>query len=517
MKRKKNCNRKLWQLKGAMPTRRTLITVALLSLSPLPVGGRVDTHRPAAVAVIAVRYRTLPTAAALRLKGGVRRADNRQTSWLRRAADAVAATASAAAALISRAGSPLAWRTGAGSPPGALQGEGVAKPRRVGRPRGGGVPTSAGAAEAKAMTASAPQPAQQRTWVQPPFTPPDETSVETMLQSMPGWTTDGRGTFTADVGLKPGMRVPARFWASKDTLRLLVFEYLKNKAREAAGLPEGGFRPGVEQLAQVAHLPGAVGYSLGMPDIHSGYGFAIGGVAAMDLDNNESVVSPGGVGFDINCGVRLLRTNLKAEDVVAVKDALADMLFKMVPVGVGEGSCVGKLSTQELDDIMRKGMKWCEEKGYCWPLDRECVEEGGCFEGADPQMVSMRSKKRGMGQCGSLGAGNHYAEVQVVDEVYDEAAAAGMHLSKGTVVVMMHSGSRGLGHQICTEFTAECERTMEAQGIDVPDRQLACCRIHSPIGRRYLAAMKCAANFAFVNRSLMARAIRSAFQVSCLG
>jgi tRNA-splicing ligase RtcB len=132
-------------------------------------------------------------------------------------------------------------------------------------------------------------------------------------------------------------------------------------------------------------------------------------------------------------------------------------------------------------------------------------------------MVSMRSKKRGVGQCGSLGAGNHYAEVQVVDEVYDEAAAAGMHLSKGTVVVMMHSGSRGLGHQICTEFTAECERTMEAQGIQVPDRQLACCRIHSPIGRRYLAAMKCAANFAFVNRSLMARAIRSAFQVSCLG
>ena len=227
----------------------------------------------------------------------------------------------------------------------------------------------------------------------------------------------------------------------------------------------------------MAQLPGTVGCSLGMPDIHSGYGFAIGGVAAMDLDDNQSVVSPGGVGFDINCGVRLLRTNLKAEDVEAVKDKLADLLFKVVPVGVGEGSCVGSLSLAEQDEIMRKGMKWCEEKGYCWPADRQYVEEGGCFEGADPSAVSLRSKKRGLRQCGSLGAGNHYAEVQVVDEVFDDKAAAVMGLVKGSVVVMLHSGSRGLGHQVCTEAVAECERTMKRQGIEVEDRQLACCRI----------------------------------------
>jgi len=354
---------------------------------------------------------------------------------------------------------------------------------------------------------------QRRVFVQPPFTPPDDTSVETMLKSMPGWTTDGNGTFTADVSWRPGMRIPARFWASKDTLRLLVMEYLKNHAREEAGLPwPGGFLPGVIQLAQVAHLPGAVGHSLGMPDIHSGYGFAIGGVAAMDLDNNESVVSPGGVGFDINCGVRLLKTNLKAEDVMPVKEKLADMLFKMVPVGVGEGSCLGRISIEEQDEIMRKGMKWCEEQGYCWPSDREHVEEGGSFEGADPSVVSPRCKKRGLQQCGSLGAGNHYAEVQVVEEVFDAEAAAVMGLTKGTVVIMMHSGSRGLGHQICSDATAECERLMKLQGIQVPDRQLACCRINSRTGQRYLAAMKCAANYAFVNRSLMARAIRQAFE-----
>ena len=181
---------------------------------------------------------------------------------------------------------------------------------------------------------------------------------------MPGWTTDGNGTFTADVTWHKGMRVPARFWASKGTLLLLANEFLKNKAREEAGIGKGGggFLPGVIQLAQVATLPGVVGHSLGMPDIHSGYGFAIGGVAATDLDNNESVVTPGGVGFDINCGVRLLRTNLQAEQVEAVKDELADLLFKMVPVGVGEGSVVGRLSLAEQDDIMRRGMNWCVDK-----------------------------------------------------------------------------------------------------------------------------------------------------------
>jgi len=339
------------------------------------------------------------TASAMRLRGG---------GWLSKAADMMSSAAAAAALLVSPTKTKAAQAEasplqGVHKPPAKFERRGRQASLEQSPLKSAVSPTKSGLvmpAGSNLTRTIAPR----RIFVQPPFTLPDDTSVETMLKSMPGWTTDGKGTFTADVSWRPGMRIPARFWASKDTLRLLVIEYLKNHARESAGLPwPGGFLPGVIQLAQVAHLPGAVGHSMGMPDIHSGYGFAIGGVAAMDLDNNESVVSPGGVGFDINCGVRLLKTNLKAEDVMPVKEQLADMLFKMVPVGVGEGSCLGRISIEEQDEIMRKGMKWCEEQGYCWPSDREHVEEGGSFEGADPSVVSPRCKKRGLQQCGSLG------------------------------------------------------------------------------------------------------------------
>lgn len=259
----------------------------------------------------------------------------RGAGWLSKAVRIMGAAATAAASLVSPRTSqgqfelPLKGvrkvvRRGQKAPHPAAYGPASRKPLKDGN--------------ATCSASSGLHAIQSRAFVQPPWTPLNETSIESMLKSVPGWTTDGQGCFTADVCWRKGMRVPARFWASKDTLRLLIVEYLKNQAREGAGMPGlGGFLPGFIQLAQVAHLPGTVGYSLGMPDIHSGYGFAIGGVAAMDLDSNESVVSPGGVGFDINCGVRLLRTNLKVDEVVAVKDKLADMLFKMVPVGVGEG------------------------------------------------------------------------------------------------------------------------------------------------------------------------------------
>lgn len=257
----------------------------------------------------------------------------RGAGWMSKAAGMMGAAASAAASLISprrasqgRVDSPL---TGVRKV--LKRGQKATPPLATQLARG---PASA----EPAKDGNTPATKQRQAFVQPPWTPPNETSIESMLESVPGWTTDGQGCFTADVGWRKGMRVPARFWASKETLRLLIVEYLRNQAREDAGMAgPGGFLPGVIQLAQVAHLPGTVGHSLGMPDIHSGYGFAIGGVAAMDLDSNESVVSPGGVGFDINCGVRLLRTNLKVDEVEAVKDKLADMLFKMVPVGVGDG------------------------------------------------------------------------------------------------------------------------------------------------------------------------------------
>jgi hypothetical protein len=302
---------------------RVLLLVAALVPTPArPLSVDPCRETPCLGASRRVPPRPVEVSPVLRLRGA---------GWLAKAAGMMGAAASAAASLVSPRGHD------------ETSVKGVYKAGRRSRPLGSQLPHRAvlgdevgtpRADTSKNLTIATPR----RTFVQPPWDPPNETSIESMLQSVPGWSTDGRGTFTAEVGWRAGMRVPARFWASKETLRLLIVEYLKNQAREDAGLPwAGGFLPGFIQLAQVAHLPGTVGYSLGMPDIHSGYGFAIGGVAAVDLDNNESVVSPGGVGFDINCGVRLLRTNLQADDVMAVKDELADMLFKMVPVGVGHG------------------------------------------------------------------------------------------------------------------------------------------------------------------------------------
>ena len=242
--------------------------------------------------------------------------------------------------------------------------------------------------------------------------------VRALLKTHPEIEWDGGLVYTLKQGYISGMKADARFYANHQLLQLVLSELRDcvggGGAAGAGGGAGGGFLPAVKQLANVATLPGVVGSSVGMPDIHSGYGFAIGNVAAMDLDDPDAVVSPGGVGFDINCGVRLLRSDLTIDDVSpGVKKQLADELFRLLPVGVGDGSVVGKLNEKEMDEVLSTGMKWAERKGLCWPSDRELVEEGGCFAEANPADVSARAKARGRTQCGSLGSGNHYAEVQV--------------------------------------------------------------------------------------------------------
>ena len=264
-----------------------------------------------------------------------------------------------------------------------------------------------------------------------------------------------------------------------------------------------------EQVANVATLPGIVGYSLAMPDIHWGYGFCIGGVAATDPEQG-GVISPGGVGYDINCGVRLIRTDLNQGEIHPVLRRLIDQLFEDVPCGVGRGGKI-KFSPPELKQIMLRGSQYVVERGFGWDDDVEATEARGAIEGADPDLVSNRAFERGKPQCGTLGSGNHFLEVQVVDEIYDERAAGVMGLSKGQVTVMIHSGSRGLGYQICDEALGELRGVPARYGIKLPDRQLACAPVHSKEGQRYLAQMRAAANFAWGNRQILAYLARKTF------
>lgn len=308
-------------------------------------------------------------------------------------------------------------------------------------------------------------------------------------------------------GFVPGMRVPGTVYVN-DRLAPLLFEELQ---QAVARKEHGGFLPAVRQIANVAALPGIVKTSIAMPDVHSGYGFAIGNVAAFNMDDPEAVVSPGGVGFDINCGVRLIRTNLTEQDVDPVKEALTQSLFDHIPVGVGSQGII-PTTAADLEAALEMGMDWSLREGYAWAEDKEHCEEYGRMLQADPTKVSPRAKKRGLPQMGTLGAGNHYAEIQVVDEIFDEGVARKMGIDmKGQVCIMIHSGSRGLGHQVATDALVEMERAMARDKIHVNDRQLACARIGSPEGQSYLKAMACAANYAWVNRSSMTFLARQAF------
>jgi tRNA-splicing ligase RtcB len=313
--------------------------------------------------------------------------------------------------------------------------------------------------------------------------------------------------FRVKIGFVPNMRVPGSFYVNQ-ALEGLMLEELEQHCQRA---DTGGFLPAVKQLANVAALPGIVQKSIALPDVHSGYGFAIGNVAAFDMSNPEAIVSPGGVGFDINCGVRLIRTNLTYKDVEDVKEVLAQSLFDHIPVGVGSQGII-PTTPEALEAALEMGMDWSLREGYAWAEDKEHCEEYGRMLTANPNKVSARAKKRGLPQMGTLGAGNHYAEIQVVDEIFDQAAANKMGIGQiGQVCIMIHSGSRGFGHQVATDALASMERAMALQGIHTNDRQLACARINSQEGQDYLEAMACAANYAWVNRSSMTFLTRQAF------
>ena len=265
-----------------------------------------------------------------------------------------------------------------------------------------------------------------------------------------------------------------------------------------------------EQVANVAFLPGIVNYSLAMPDIHWGYGFCIGGVAATD-PQNAGVISPGGVGFDINCGVRLLKTNFQYEEIKnRIKD-LVYVLFSDVPCGVGSRGDI-KVSAKEERQILVKGARWAVERGLGVAEDLECTEEQGAMQGADPFSVSERAYERGKAQSGTLGSGNHFLEIQVIDQIYDPATADIFGLALGQITVMIHSGSRGLGYQICDEYSRSMLHCLQKYNINVPDRQLACAPLNSSEGKNYLGAMKCAANYAWANRQCLMSLTRKGFE-----
>jgi tRNA-splicing ligase RtcB len=264
-----------------------------------------------------------------------------------------------------------------------------------------------------------------------------------------------------------------------------------------------------EQVANVAFLPGIQMASLAMPDIHWGYGFCIGGVSATDPAEG-GVVSPGGVGYDINCGVRLMRTNLTFEDVQPRLEPLMEALFRGIPAGVGTGGPY-LFGGHELDRLLAEGSSYLAERGWATPADLEHTEAGGCLPGAEPDLLSQRAKQRGGDQCGTLGSGNHFLEVQVVDEVIDQPAAETMGLEEGQVCVMIHSGSRGLGYQVCDDALLALRKAPAKYGIELPDRQLACAPVESPEGQQYLGAMRGAANYAWANRQLLMWQAREIF------
>jgi tRNA-splicing ligase RtcB len=297
--------------------------------------------------------------------------------------------------------------------------------------------------------------------------------------------------YTWDIPMNyiPGMRVPGRIFVSMTLLEKLEHDTL-------------------EQTANVATLPGIQKYAMAMPDAHSGYGFPIGGVAA--FDRKTGIISPGGVGYDINCGVRIIRTNLTVDEVRPRMKELIELLFHEIPSGVGSKSKL-RVSDNELTDALLHGAKWAVESGYGVKEDIEHCEENGYMKIADPSKVSEKARNRGKPQFGTLGSGNHFLEVQYVDEVYDPEVAKVFGLHKGQVTVMVHCGSRGAGHQICTDHLKILERAVHKYGIILPDRQLACAPAESTEGQNYFKAMAAGANYAWANRQVITHWVRETF------
>ncbi len=292
------------------------------------------------------------------------------------------------------------------------------------------------------------------------------------------------------------MRVPVRLFATRELL--------------AAAFDDKS----IEQAINAATLPGLVGKVIVMPDVHQGYGFPIGGVAATRYP--DGVISPGAIGYDINCGVRLLGSAIEYEAIRSRLDDLATALNQHCPSGVGSEGMI-RLNESELNQVCENGSRWAQKKGYATEQDLRRTEENGCLAGADPAHVSQRAKERGRTQVGTLGAGNHFIEVDVVDRIYAEDAAQVMGLHAGCLVVQIHCGSRGFGHQICTDYVHDFQNAVKRYRIELPDRELVCAPLNSPEGEAYLAAMRCAANFAFANRQILAHAARQAFEAVLAG
>ncbi len=307
------------------------------------------------------------------------------------------------------------------------------------------------------------------------------------------WTLEKVDSWRWKIPRREGMKTDGLIYASEKMIRSIQEEQT------------------VQQVANVACLPGIVGYSMAMPDIHWGYGFPIGGVAAFSVD--RGIVSPGGVGYDINCGVRLMTTQLTADDVAGEKIRdLVSALFRNIPSGVGSARKDLKLKNAELDRVLLKGAQWAVEHGFGEPSDLEKIEEGGCIPWADPSKVSAKARDRGRSQLGTLGSGNHFVEVGVVEQIYDRDVAEVFGLFPGQLTVFVHTGSRGLGHQVCDDYIRILLKSASKYGIALPDKQLCCAPVDSPEGRDYLGAMGAAANFAFANRQMITHWVRETFE-----
>ncbi|MFN2305299.1 MAG: RtcB family protein [Anaerolineales bacterium] len=295
---------------------------------------------------------------------------------------------------------------------------------------------------------------------------------------------------------RPDMQVPVRIFASQTLLE----ESMRDKS--------------IEQAINASVLPGLVDAVMVMPDMHQGYGFPIGGVAATDPETG--VISPGGIGYDINCGVRLLTSQILVDEAKQWFEDLATTINQLCPSGVGVGSAL-TLTKEELAEACVKGARWAKVEGYATERDIQHTEENGCLEGANPNKLSERALARGRTQLGTLGAGNHFIEVDMVATIFDQMAAETMGLLQGGLVVQIHTGSRGFGHQICTDYVRRLQGVIGKYGIKIPDRQLVCAPIQSPEGQDYLGAMRCGANFAFINSELIAMFVRNCIRIKLDG
>ena len=287
------------------------------------------------------------------------------------------------------------------------------------------------------------------------------------------------------------MLVPARVWVDEELWQRSVSDRT------------------LDQLVNVATLPGVTGHAHAMPDVHEGYGFPVGGVAAFRA--NDGVISPGGVGYDINCGVRLLASDLQVNEIRDRIEPLVHDLSRAIPSGAGQGGRLG-FNAADLERVLAEGCRYLLERGMALPEDLEHTEAGGCLEAANPDKVSTRARERGRGQLGTIGSGNHFVEVQIVDQIFDDKAGKALGLWAGQLTILIHTGSRGCGHQVCTDYVRSMDAVMARHGIVLPDRELACAPFTSPEGKAYFAAMCAAANFAFSNRQAITHAARDVFR-----